>query len=93
MMFLRYRRPWWPIHPVGFTINGTDLVRNFALTIFLAWACKALILRVGGMALYRRCRPFFVGLLTGHVCAIAAAFIVDWVWFPGAGHSVHPWIE
>jgi hypothetical protein len=93
MMFLRYQFPWWPIHPVGLTINGTDLVRNFSLTIFLAWACKALILRVGGMAFYRRCRPFFMGLLTGHVCAITVAFIVDWIWFPGAGHSVHPWIE
>lgn len=93
MMFFRYQFPWWPIHPVGFTINGTDLVRNFSLTIFLAWACKALILRIGGMAFYRRCRPFFMGLLVGHVCAITVAFIVDWVWFPGAGHSVHPWIE
>jgi hypothetical protein len=93
MTFLRYQFPWWPIPPVGFAINGTDHVRDFALTIFLAWACKALILRVGGMALYRRCRPFFMGLLAGHVCAISVAFVVDWVWFPGAGHSVHPVIE
>ncbi len=93
LVFLRYRFTWWPLHPVGFTILGTDLVRNFSLTIFLGWACKSLILRVGGITLYQRARPFFLGVLVGHVLGIAGAFLVDLFLFPGAGHSIHPWIE
>ncbi len=93
LIFLRYRFTWWPLHPVGFTILGTDLVRNFSLTIFLGWACKSLILRVGGITLYQRARPFFLGVLVGHVLGIAGAFLVDLFLFPGAGHSIHPWIE
>ena len=93
LMLLRYRLPWWPLHPVGFTIMATDLVRNFALTLFLAWACKWLILQVGGITLYRRAQPLFLGLLVGHVLGIAAAFLVDMFLFPGAGHMIHPWIQ
>ena len=93
LTFLRYRFPWWPIHPVGFAIMGTDLVRNFALTLFLAWSCKTVILRVGGNSLFRQAQPFFLGLLVGHVLGITGAFLVDMFMFPGAGHSIHPWIE
>ena len=93
LTFLRYRFPWWPIHPVGFTIMGTDLVRNFALTLFLAWGCKSLILRAGGITLYRRAEPFFLGLLAGHVVGIAGGFLIDLFYFPGAGHQLHPWVH
>ena len=78
---------------VGFAIMGTDLVRNFALTLFLAWSCKTVILRVGGNTLFRQAQPFFLGLLVGHVLGITGAFLVDMFMFPGAGHSIHPWIE
>ena len=93
LTFARYRFPWWPIHPIGFAVMGTDLVRNFALTLFLAWACKSLILRTGGFTMYGRAQPLFVGLLVGHVLGITGAFLVDVFLFPGAGHSIHPWIE
>ena len=61
------------------------------LAIFIAWAIKALILRIGGVGLYRRSRPFFIGLLVGQAAAVALAFVVDAIWFPGRGHQVHAW--
>jgi hypothetical protein len=33
---------------------------------FLAWACKIVSIRVGGMGLYRRLIPLFLGLVVGH---------------------------
>ena len=90
LTFMRYRFPWWPLHPFGFAICGTDGVRIWTLSIFLAWAYKFIVLKFGGMAFYRKCRPFFLGLLLGYVVAVVVSFIVDMIWFPGAGHMIHP---
>ncbi|NUQ70040.1 MAG: hypothetical protein HUU17_04395 [Chthonomonadales bacterium] len=56
-----------PLHPLGFVIAtayGESLNAWFA--IFMAWLLKALILRFGGLPLYRRGIPFFLGLTIGH---------------------------
>ena len=37
----------------------------FGFSVFLAWGIKAIILRVGGADLYRKARPFFVGMIPG----------------------------
>ena len=43
--------------------------------------------------LYRKARPFFLGLIVGHTSAVIVSFVIDVVFFPGAGHRIHPWIE
>jgi len=89
MTFLRYRFPWWPIHPIGFAIGANGRIMKSVFAIFWAWACKALILRIGGVVLYQRLRPFFVGLLAGYALGVGLSFAVDCIWFPGQGHRVH----
>ena len=91
LTFLRYRFPWWPLHPVGFAIMETRAVRGTIFTIFLVWLCKLLILRTGGIALYRRGQPLFLGILVGFVLGVALSAAVDALWFPGDGHHVHHW--
>ncbi len=91
LTLFHYRLTWWPLHPIGFAISANYLTRFSVFSIFLAWACKAAILRVGGVGLYRRSRPFFIGLLTGHAMGVAAFFAVDCIWFPGQGHQIHSW--
>ena len=59
-----------------------DLV---AFSVFLAWACKWLILRFGGVALYQRLKPFFIGMVVGFFFAVFFSFGVDCFWFLGAG--------
>lgn len=65
----RSRFAWWPLHPVGFALAqaGYSLHWTWSATL-LGWGAKALILRYGGMALYRRGFPFFVGLVLGDIC-------------------------
>ena len=46
---------------------------------------------VGGVTLYTKTRPFFVGLATGYALGVAITFLVDWIWFFGQGHQVHSW--
>jgi hypothetical protein len=89
LTFLSYRFSWWPIHPVGLTVFGTDVVWHSALAIFIAWATKLIVLRVGGASLYNRSRPFFLGLLIGYAAGVALSFGVDVIWFPGDGHCYH----
>ncbi len=91
LTLLHYRLTWWPLHPIGFAISSNYLTRFSVFSIFIAWACKAAILRVGGVGLYRRSRPCFVGLLTGYALGVAMSFLVDLVWFPGQGHQIHSW--
>jgi len=91
LMALRYRFAWWPLHPIGLTVCSTNVTLDSVLSIFIAWGAKAIILRVGGVGLYRRSRPFFIRLLVAQAAAVALAFLVDLIWFPGRGHQVHAW--
>ena len=87
----RYHFSWWPVHPIGFAIMETFAVRGTIFTIFIVWLAKSLIFRIGGIALYRRGQPFFLGILAGFVIGVAISAMVDVIWFPGEGHSVHHW--
>ena len=87
--FLSYRLVWWPIHPVGLAVFGTDVVWHSALAVFVAWATKLIVLQLGGASLYNRSRPFFLGILVGYAAGVALSFAVDAIWFPGAGHCLH----
>ena len=88
LIFVRYRFLWWPLHPIGMAISSVWMVRYIALSFLLAWFFKGVILRYGGAKLYRRIRPFFVGLVFGFFIGVTASFIVDLIWFPDSGHSI-----
>ncbi len=56
---------WWPLHPIGFALACTPSLDYLWLPFLIAWAIKAFVLRYGGMKLYRRLLPFFLGLILG----------------------------
>ncbi|MBM4083700.1 MAG: hypothetical protein FJ272_02835 [Planctomycetes bacterium] len=91
LTLIRSLVPWWPLHPLGFAISATYLVRRAVFSIFIAWALKTIILRVGGVTLYRKSKPFFFGLLAGYAFGVFASFLVDCIWFWGEGHEIHSW--
>jgi len=91
LTLLRSRLTWWRIHPVGFATSAMINTHALAMPIFLAWCTKSIILRVGGVQLYRRSMPLFVGLIVGYVAGVCVCFCVDAVWFPQKGHLVHGW--
>jgi hypothetical protein len=88
LTLLNYRFTWWPLHPIGFTVVTMYSTRTAILSVFVAWLIKTIILRVGGISLYRRAAPFFVGMVVGYTSALAVSMAVDLVWFPGQGHSI-----
>ena len=63
---LRQSLGWSPLHPLGFAVATAygDLVW---FPFLLVWLSKVLILRYGGMKLYRAAIPGFLGFALGHV--------------------------
>ncbi|HAA77558.1 TPA: hypothetical protein DCE37_20795, partial [Candidatus Latescibacteria bacterium] len=91
LLFLRYRLPWWPLHPIGFTIPLTYPTRNSVFAILIAWICKSVVLRFGGVSLYDRTRPICLGIVVGYALGVGLSFLGDYIWFFGDGHGVHSW--
>ena len=88
LTFLQYRLPWWPLHPAGLAISAVWMIRNQAAAIFVAWLAKSSIMRFGGIELYRKAAPFFMGLIVGHFAGVGISFIVDILFFSGNGHPI-----
>jgi hypothetical protein len=63
LFLLRARFTGFPFHPLGYCA-GPGLYWLW-FPFFLAWLCKALIVRYGGLRAYRRAIPFFLGLILG----------------------------
>jgi hypothetical protein len=91
LTLLRGRVPWWPLQPLGLAFQTTTGSVYYAFSMLLTWATKLLILRFGGIRLYHRTRPFFFGLVVGYVAGVGLSSLVDYLWFPGEGHSTHDW--
>lgn len=62
---MRVRFAWFPFHPLGYALSGCWTMMVFWFPCFVAWLCKVFILRYGGMKLYARARPFFLGMVLG----------------------------
>jgi len=79
------------IVPIGFTVSTTLPVALTAFSIFLAWAAKFIILKLGGIRAYKKAQPFFLGLVIGEFTGSGLALIVDAIWFVGQGHELTGW--
>jgi len=80
---LRTRFSWWPLHPIGYAVGSTDTMTWIWFPVLLGWLFKTLILRYGGVNLYRTALPFFIGLVLGD-------YTVSCLWalyFLAAGHA------
>ena len=78
MMFARARLSWWPVHPIGFPIGANNMTDSIWFSVFLAWAVKVCVLRLGGGTAYHRSLPFFLGILTGEVTRMGMWLVVDY---------------
>ncbi len=78
MMFARARLSWWPLHPIGFPIGANHMTDWAWFSVFLAWAIKVCVLRLGGASAYHRSVPFFLGILTGEVTSMGVWLVVGY---------------
>jgi hypothetical protein len=62
---MRLRFWWWPFHPMGYLASNTWGFHWYALPFFIGWLLKAVVIRYGGLRLYRAVAPLAVGLIAG----------------------------
>ena len=65
LSYMRSMFFWWPFHPLGYALCGSWTMVVMWFSCLVAWLIKAPILRYGGMKLYVRARPLFIGLMLG----------------------------
>ncbi|MBT7307906.1 MAG: hypothetical protein HN842_06790 [Gammaproteobacteria bacterium] len=90
LMLGRHHLLWWPLHPIGYPIGGVWLMDQLWFSIFLAWLVKLVVMKYGGPALYRKTRPFFLGLIMGQFFISGFWLIIDY--FTGMTDNVVFWI-
>ena len=81
--------PGFPFHPLGFAMSATWGVIVLWFSMLVAWLIKAPLLRYGGMPLYRRARPFFLGLIFGEFFSAAVWAVLALLY--GVDTPVYPW--
>ena len=65
LMAMRMRFFWWPFHPIGYAIAYSWDMNLLWFPILLSFAAKTIVLRYGGLSLYRRAVPLFLGFILG----------------------------
>ncbi len=65
LSYMRAMFYWWPLHPLGYALCVSWSMTVFWFSCFMAWMLKGLILRYGGMRLYMKSRPWFLGMILG----------------------------
>jgi hypothetical protein len=77
LMFMRARFLWWPFHPIGFTIGPVWIMDQIWFTIFLAWLIKTVVVRYGGLRMFQKLRPLFLGLILGQFTCNGVWVLID----------------
>lgn len=65
LSWLRTHYVWWPLSPLGLALSGSWSMIVFWFPMLVAWLIKSAVVRYGGMHLYSRLRPLFLGLILG----------------------------
>lgn len=75
---------------MGFSVAFAYPVRFSSFSLLVAWLAKWVVLKVGGIDLYRRARVAVLGVLAGYTTGVVISRLVDLLFFFGQGHPVHP---
>lgn len=76
------------LHPIGFI--GASVYSGWMLwfSVLLGWLAKVLILRLGGLGVYRIALPFFLGLILGDVLNAVLWIVIGAA--TGIGYAILP---
>jgi hypothetical protein len=89
LTYLHRNVSWWRLSPIGYLMGRSyGLGRTFAPT-FIGWTANVLASRYGGLRLYRRLRPFFIGLIIGEFVAVVFWLAADGI-IGVKGHDLFP---
>ncbi len=67
---MRLRFWWWPFHPLGYIAANPWGAHWHYMPFFVGWALKSLVIRYGGLRLYRVTVPLAIGLIVGDMANV-----------------------
>jgi hypothetical protein len=79
LMLARQHFLWWPLHPLGLPLSA--VFGSAFFSVFLGWLFKSLITRYGGVRLYVKAKPFFIGVILGQFATSGVWFVIHYIWF------------
>jgi len=77
---MRVRYVGWPFHPLGYALCASWTSMVFWFPMLLAWLAKSAIVHYGGMPLYARLRPLFLGMIFGEFISAVLWTLIAAVW-------------
>ena len=79
------RLVWFPLHPIGFiAANSWGMQINW-VSFLVGWLIKVLVTRYGGLRVYNRLLPLFLGLIVGDALHSGLWGLVAWATGGGGG--------
>jgi hypothetical protein len=71
---------WWPVSPFGFLL-ASSWCMNWLMwsSVMVGWAANRITNRYGGLQLFRRIRPAFIGLVLGEYLTTALVGIISYL--------------
>lgn len=69
------RNAWFgfPLHPIGYAFASSYAMEYIWAVVLLTWLIKSMVVRYGGLKLYRRSLPFFFGIILAD-CVVQLAW-------------------
>ena len=86
---LRMRLGWFPFHPVGYAVSSSWALQMLWMPMLIAWIIKLTILRYGGLGLYRRALPFFLGVILAE-CVVGSLWTIHGIIFDVPSYAFWP---
>ncbi len=65
LFYMRQIFIWWPFHPAGYALSTAYGAEYYWSCMLFAWIIKLIILKSGGLRLYRKTLPFAFGVILG----------------------------
>ncbi|HEX8835203.1 MAG TPA: DUF6785 family protein [Abditibacteriaceae bacterium] len=89
MTWMRSQFLWFTLNPLAYAIAPTWTMMVFWFPFLLAWIIKVIVLRFGGIDLYRKMTPYMLGLILGE-CTMAVFWALMNMW-RGYSTPFFPW--
>ena len=81
LWWLRTRFPMFPFHPTGYAVASSMWTFGWLwFSVLVSWIAKNLILRFGGIRLYHRVLPLFLGLILGEFVVGGTWVLIRLIW-------------
>ena len=72
-LLMRIKFLWWQLHPLAYPLAGNWNFGRLWFPVFLAWTIKTILVRHGGIGVYRKTLPLFLGAMLGE-------FVMGTIW-------------